>query len=132
MPVEKRKGKGKAVEIPVYDDLSEEQIHGVPWPVSQYDLAYKFLNYRPSIVGGYLRTSDRSEPFLFYFTDNFFYFMPGQAELAVHVRKVEDLRRWFTEAFGGGPSGKMRRYRVRPFLSFPADSHSVMSRESLL
>lgn len=59
----------------------------------------------------------------------------GQAELAVHVRKVEDVRRWFTEAFEGGPSGKMRRYRVRsPFLIlYPLTSHFsvlMMGRES--
>ncbi|PFH51634.1 hypothetical protein AMATHDRAFT_2909 [Amanita thiersii Skay4041] len=33
------------------------------------------------------------------------------AELPVHVRKVEDVRRWFHEAFEGGPLGKLRRYR---------------------
>jgi len=37
----------------------------------------------------------------------------NEAELAVHVRKVEDVRRWFNEAFEGGPSGKLKRYRVR-------------------
>ncbi|KAJ7728055.1 hypothetical protein B0H16DRAFT_1734821 [Mycena metata] len=35
-----------------------------------------------------------------------------QAELAVHVRKVQDVRRWLDEAFVGGPSGKLRKYRV--------------------
>jgi hypothetical protein len=35
-----------------------------------------------------------------------------KAELAVHVRKVEDVRRWITEAFDGGPSGKLTKYRV--------------------
>lgn len=35
-----------------------------------------------------------------------------EAELAVHIRKVEDVRRWFTEAFNGGPSGKLKKYRV--------------------
>lgn len=36
-----------------------------------------------------------------------------QDELAVHVRKVEDVRRWLNEAFDGGPSGKLTKYRVR-------------------
>ncbi|KAJ7717210.1 hypothetical protein B0H16DRAFT_1476232 [Mycena metata] len=34
-----------------------------------------------------------------------------EAELAVHVRKVQDVRRWLDEAFVGGPSGKLRKYR---------------------
>lgn len=38
---------------------------------------------------------------------------PHKAELAVHKRKVEDVRRWLLEAFEGGPSGKLRKYRVR-------------------
>lgn len=36
-----------------------------------------------------------------------------KAELAVHKRKVEDVRRWLLEAFEGGPSAKLRKYRVR-------------------
>lgn len=36
-----------------------------------------------------------------------------QAELAVHKKKVEDVRRWFLEAFEGGPSGRLKKYRVR-------------------
>ena len=40
-----------------------------------------------------------------------------QAELAVHKRKVEDVRRWLLEAFEGGPSAKLRKYRVRGFWS---------------
>jgi cell cycle checkpoint protein len=35
-----------------------------------------------------------------------------QAELAVHVKKVQDVRRWLDEALVGGPSGKLRKYRV--------------------
>lgn len=38
-----------------------------------------------------------------------------EADLAVHVRKVDDVRRWFNEAFEGGPSGKLKKYRVRLF-----------------
>ncbi|KAJ7696143.1 hypothetical protein B0H16DRAFT_1841853 [Mycena metata] len=34
-----------------------------------------------------------------------------EAELTVHVRKVQDVRRWLDEAFVGGPSGKLRKYR---------------------
>lgn len=41
-----------------------------------------------------------------------------EAELAVHIRKVEDVRRWLTEAFSGGPSGKLKKYRV----CFPVQS----------
>lgn len=35
-----------------------------------------------------------------------------QETLAVHARKVQDVRQWFMEAFEGGPSGKLRKYRV--------------------
>ena len=35
-----------------------------------------------------------------------------EGELAVHVRKVDDVRRWLNEAFEGGPSGKLKKYRV--------------------
>ena len=34
------------------------------------------------------------------------------ADLAVHIRKVEDVRQWLMEAFVGGPSGKLKKYRV--------------------
>jgi cell cycle checkpoint protein len=34
-----------------------------------------------------------------------------EADLAVHKRKVEDVRRWLLEAFEGGPTGKLRKYR---------------------
>ncbi|KAF8811186.1 P-loop containing nucleoside triphosphate hydrolase protein [Phlegmacium glaucopus] len=43
-----------------------------------------------------------------------------EAELAVHVRKVEDVRRWLTEAFDGGPLGKLKRYRRILALTGPA------------
>ncbi|KAF8634027.1 hypothetical protein AX17_004292 [Amanita inopinata Kibby_2008] len=43
-----------------------------------------------------------------------------EADLAVHVRKVEDVRRWFLEAFNGGPSGKLKRYRRILVLTGPA------------
>ena len=36
-----------------------------------------------------------------------------QEELAVHKRKVQDVRQWLVEAFEGGPSGKLKKYRVR-------------------
>ncbi|KAK7062650.1 RFC checkpoint protein Rad17 [Paramarasmius palmivorus] len=56
------------------------------------------------------------------------------AELAVHVRKVEDVRRWLNEAFEGGPSGKLRKYRRLLLLSGPAGTAKtstirVLSRE---
>lgn len=35
-----------------------------------------------------------------------------EAELAVHVKKVESVRQWLNEAFEGGPSGKLSKYRV--------------------
>jgi len=41
-----------------------------------------------------------------------------QADLAIHARKVDDVRRWFLDAFEGGPSGKLRRYRVGNPLCF--------------
>ncbi|KAK0235412.1 Rad17 cell cycle checkpoint protein-domain-containing protein [Armillaria nabsnona] len=43
-----------------------------------------------------------------------------EAELAVHVKKVEDVRRWLVEAFEGGPSGKLRKYRRILALTGPA------------
>ncbi|KAG1862051.1 Rad17 cell cycle checkpoint protein-domain-containing protein [Suillus subalutaceus] len=42
------------------------------------------------------------------------------ADLAVHKRKVEDVRRWISEAFEGGPTGKLRKYRRILVLSGPA------------
>ena len=47
----------------------------------------------------------------------------SQAELAVHVRKVEDVRRWLTEAFDGGPSGKLKKYRVCVLFTFNHFTH---------
>ncbi|PPQ71519.1 hypothetical protein CVT26_010390 [Gymnopilus dilepis] len=43
-----------------------------------------------------------------------------EAELAVHVRKVDDVRRWLGEAFDGGPSGKLTKYRRILVLTGPA------------
>ncbi|KAF8908184.1 Rad17 cell cycle checkpoint protein-domain-containing protein [Gymnopilus junonius] len=43
-----------------------------------------------------------------------------EAQLAVHVRKVEDVRRWLSEAFDGGPSGKLIKYRRILALTGPA------------
>ncbi|KAJ3772800.1 Rad17 cell cycle checkpoint protein-domain-containing protein [Lentinula raphanica] len=44
----------------------------------------------------------------------------SEAELAVHVRKVDDVRNWLREAFEGGPSGKLRKYRRLLVLTGPA------------
>ncbi|KAF9225947.1 hypothetical protein BS17DRAFT_572394 [Gyrodon lividus] len=44
----------------------------------------------------------------------------SKAELAVHKRKVEDVRRWFLEAFEGGPSAKLTKYRRILALTGPA------------
>ncbi|KAJ6475701.1 Rad17 cell cycle checkpoint protein-domain-containing protein [Mycena vitilis] len=43
-----------------------------------------------------------------------------EAELAVHVKKVQDVRGWLNEAFSGGPSGKLRKYRRILALTGPA------------
>lgn len=43
-----------------------------------------------------------------------------EADLAVHKRKVEDVRRWLLEAFDGGPTGKLRKYRRILVLTGPA------------
>ncbi|KAJ7650689.1 Rad17 cell cycle checkpoint protein-domain-containing protein [Roridomyces roridus] len=43
-----------------------------------------------------------------------------EAELAVHVKKVQDVRRWLDEAFVGGPTGKLRKYRRILALTGPA------------
>ncbi|KAL5483394.1 RAD17 [Sanghuangporus weigelae] len=43
-----------------------------------------------------------------------------EAQLAVHKRKVEDVRRWFQEAFEGGPTGKLKKYRRILVLTGPA------------
>ncbi|KAJ8079450.1 RFC checkpoint protein Rad17 [Marasmius tenuissimus] len=57
-----------------------------------------------------------------------------EGELAVHVRKVDDVRRWLDEAFDGGPSGKLRKYRRLLALTGPAGTAKtstvkVLSRE---
>ncbi len=31
----------------------------------------------------------------------------------MHKRKVQDVRQWLVEAYEGGPSGKLKKYRVR-------------------
>ncbi|KAG1876283.1 Rad17 cell cycle checkpoint protein-domain-containing protein [Suillus subluteus] len=43
-----------------------------------------------------------------------------EADLAVHKRKVEDVRRWLSEAFEGGLTGKLRKYRRILVLTGPA------------
>ncbi|KAG9078403.1 Cell cycle checkpoint protein rad17, partial [Ceratobasidium sp. UAMH 11750] len=43
-----------------------------------------------------------------------------QDTLAVHPRKVEDVRRWLNEAVTGGPTGKLRRYRRILVLTGPS------------
>ncbi|CAE7143696.1 unnamed protein product [Rhizoctonia solani] len=42
--------------------------------------------------------------------------------LAVHPRKVEDVRRWLGEALTGGPTGKLRKYRRILALTGPSGS----------
>ncbi|KAH6904280.1 Rad17 cell cycle checkpoint protein-domain-containing protein [Coprinopsis sp. MPI-PUGE-AT-0042] len=44
----------------------------------------------------------------------------SEAELAVHVRKVEDVRRWLSEAFDGGPTAKLKKYRRILAMTGPA------------
>ncbi|KAJ3725037.1 Rad17 cell cycle checkpoint protein-domain-containing protein [Lentinula guzmanii] len=44
----------------------------------------------------------------------------SEAELAVHVRKVENVRNWLRESLEGGPSGKLRKYRRVLVLTGPA------------
>ncbi|KAI0763953.1 Rad17-domain-containing protein [Trametes elegans] len=43
-----------------------------------------------------------------------------EEDLAVHKRKVQDVRQWLTEAFDGGPSGKLKKYRRILVLTGPA------------
>jgi len=64
-------------------------------------------NARPSLSQHPLSVQDRYEP-------------TTEEELAVHKRKVEDVRRWLIEAFDGGPSGKLRKYRRILALTGPA------------
>ncbi|CAE6422536.1 unnamed protein product, partial [Rhizoctonia solani] len=45
-----------------------------------------------------------------------------QETLAVHPRKVEDVRRWLVEALTGGPTGKLRKYRRILVLTGPSGS----------
>ncbi|CAE6349052.1 unnamed protein product [Rhizoctonia solani] len=45
-----------------------------------------------------------------------------QDTLAVHPRKVEDVRRWLGEALTGGPTGKLRKYRRILVLTGPSGS----------
>ncbi|KAJ3849140.1 Rad17 cell cycle checkpoint protein-domain-containing protein [Lentinula lateritia] len=44
----------------------------------------------------------------------------SEAELAVHVRKVENVRNWLRESLDGGPFGKLRKYRRVLVLTGPA------------
>ncbi|KAH9914163.1 Rad17-domain-containing protein [Epithele typhae] len=44
----------------------------------------------------------------------------AEEELAVHKRKVQDVRQWLLEAFDGGPSGKLSKYRRILALTGPA------------
>ncbi|KAG8989069.1 Cell cycle checkpoint protein rad17, partial [Tulasnella sp. 427] len=44
----------------------------------------------------------------------------SEEDLAVHKRKVEDVRRWLVDALDGGPGGKMRKYRRILALTGPA------------
>ncbi|KAH0835838.1 Rad17 cell cycle checkpoint protein-domain-containing protein [Lanmaoa asiatica] len=58
----------------------------------------------------------------------------SEAELAVHKRKVEDVRRWLLEAFEGGSSTKLRKYRRILALTGPAGTAKtstlrILSRE---
>ncbi|KAJ7248242.1 Rad17 cell cycle checkpoint protein-domain-containing protein [Mycena haematopus] len=58
-----------------------------------------------------------------------------EAELAVHVKKVQDVRRWLDEALVGGPAGKLRKYRRILALTGPAGTAKtatmrVLARES--
>ena len=43
--------------------------------------------------------------------------MTHESELAVHVRKVDHVRQWLREALEGGPTGKLKKYRVRDVTS---------------
>ncbi|KAI0764825.1 P-loop containing nucleoside triphosphate hydrolase protein [Fomes fomentarius] len=58
----------------------------------------------------------------------------SEEELAVHKRKVLDVRQWLFEAFEGGPSGKLKKYRRVLVLTGPAGTAKtatvrVLSRE---
>ncbi|OSD07710.1 Rad17-domain-containing protein [Trametes coccinea BRFM310] len=43
-----------------------------------------------------------------------------EEELAVHKRKIQDVKQWLIEAYDGGPSGKLRKYRRILVLTGPA------------
>ncbi|GBE84471.1 P-loop containing nucleoside triphosphate hydrolase protein [Sparassis crispa] len=57
-----------------------------------------------------------------------------EADLAVHKRKVQEIRQWLLDAFDGGPSGKLKKYRRILALTGPAGTAKtttirVLSRE---
>lgn len=57
-----------------------------------------------------------------------------ETDLAIHARKVDNVRRWFLEAFQEGPSGKLRKYRRILALTGPSGAGKtamvrVLSRE---
>ncbi|KAG7092916.1 hypothetical protein E1B28_009221 [Marasmius oreades] len=54
-----------------------------------------------------------------------------ESELAVHVRKVEGVRRWLNEALDGGPSGKLRQYRRVLVLTGPAGTAKTSTVKAL-
>ncbi|KAI0353325.1 hypothetical protein OH77DRAFT_1483691 [Trametes cingulata] len=43
-----------------------------------------------------------------------------EEELAVHKRKLQDVKQWLSEAYEGGPSGKLKKYRRILVLTGPA------------
>ncbi|KAH8823535.1 Rad17 cell cycle checkpoint protein-domain-containing protein [Flagelloscypha sp. PMI_526] len=54
-----------------------------------------------------------------------------RATLAVHDRKVQDVERWISEAFDGGPTGKLAKYRRVLALTGPAGSGKTATLEVL-
>ncbi|EIW56046.1 Rad17-domain-containing protein [Trametes versicolor FP-101664 SS1] len=58
----------------------------------------------------------------------------NEGDLAVHKRKIQDVRQWLLEAADGGPSGKLKKYRRILVLTGPAGTAKtatlrVLSRE---
>ncbi|KAI9069618.1 Rad17-domain-containing protein [Trametes sanguinea] len=44
----------------------------------------------------------------------------NEEDLAVHKRKIQDVKQWLLEAYEGGPSGKLKKYRRVLVLTGPA------------
>jgi hypothetical protein len=63
-------------------------------------------------MGGSLPTQEPGPPPYVLYQSNMKLILAWKEELAVHKRKVQDVRQWLLESFKGGITGSLRRQRV--------------------